>query len=298
MKSELFRSGFVSIIGRPNVGKSSLLNHIIGEKTSIVSEKPQTTRNRITAIKNLSDAQIVFMDTPGIYRAKDQLGRLLVEQSYSTYKDSDIVLFLTEFNKRTIEDDFFIIDGLKDFKVYLALNKIDLVSNKALLFEFVKVYSERFSFAEIYPISAVTGENVEPMVAALAKALPEGPKYFPEDMITDQPENLVMAEFIREQVFLSTSQEIPYSTAVIVEEVEEGNREGVLLVYATIYVERDSQKGIIIGKKGSKLKEIGTNARIEIERRFGGKIVLNLFVKVKKEWTKDSNSLFDFGYRD
>ncbi|MFQ5559414.1 MAG: GTPase Era [Nitrospinota bacterium] len=291
------RSGFVSIIGRPNVGKSHLLNRILGEKTSIVSEKAQTTRNKITGIKTLKEGQIIFIDTPGIYDASSKLGRFLVEQSYSTYNDVDLVLFVTDAGRDTLERDRSILTTLKGTRVVLAVNKVDLFRKKDHLLEKMAAYRSLYEFEDVVPISAKTGENIDLLLDTFLKKFPEGPLFFPEDMVTDQPEKQIMAEFVREKIFLLTSNEIPYSSAVVVDSIEPGQKEGVLVVSCTIFIERESQKGIIIGKKGKMLKEIGTAARKEIERRFGSRVVLNLFVKLKKGWTKDSKSLYDLGYQ-
>ncbi|MBU2591687.1 MAG: GTPase Era [Nitrospinota bacterium] len=299
--SSEFRSGFVSIIGRPNVGKSSLSNRVVGTKTSIVTRKPQTTRNRITAIRDVKDGQIIFIDTPGIHRTNTALGKAMVQSALKTYHDADILLFLTDSHSGIEEEDRDIIDklkGLKHTKVFLVINKIDDVKDRDILLKVISAYNELYPFEDTFPISAMTGENVDNLLEKIRAALPEGPQYFPEGTKTDQPEKFIMAEFIREQVILFTGEELPYVTAVGIDDIQAGKTEGVKIVQATIYVEKDSQKGIIIGKNGSMLKQIGKGARMEMEKRFGGQIYLRLFVKVKKNWTKSYKGLYDFGYSD
>lgn len=296
-----FRSGFVSIIGRPNVGKSSLSNRVVGVKTSIVTRKPQTTRNRITAIRDVENGQIIFIDTPGIHRTNTPLGKAMVQSALKTYHDADILIFLTDSHTGIEEEDRDIIDklqGLKHTRVFLVINKIDNIKDRGDLLKIISAYNELYPFEDTFPVSAATGENVDNLIDKIRAALPEGPQYFPEGTKTDQPEKFIMAEFIREQVILFTGEELPYITAVVVDDIQEGEKEGVEVVHATIYVEKDSQKGIIIGKGGTMLKQIGKGARREIEKRFGGRIYLRLFVKVKKNWSKSYKGLYDFGYSD
>lgn len=292
-----FKSGFVAIIGRPNVGKSTLLNAILGEKIAIVSAKPQTTRNRIRGIKNTENAQIVFLDTPGIHEAKGYLNEFMVKEAMAAIGDVDTIIYLVEATKKIEEDDKFIIENLKRIKqpVILCINKVDIVIKDNLL-PLIDEYSKAYAFKEITPLSAIKGEGVEELLNIIIKTLPEGPKYFPEDILTDQPERFVAAEIIREKVFLLTKQEIPYSTAVVVERFKENPQKKIVSISATINVERDSQKGIIIGKGGSMLKRIGTRARMDIERLLGTKVFLELFVRVQKDWTKDKKILKEFGY--
>jgi len=294
----LFKSGFIGILGRPNVGKSTLLNKIIGEKIAIATHKPQTTRNRITGIKNTEKGQFVFLDTPGIHHAKSQLNRQMVATAVSTIADVDVVLFLTEANSDLNDDDHFIIRSLKDKKipVILVINKIDLIE-KTVLLVLIDNLRHILPFNEIVPLSALRGFNVDPLLDVIWNILPEGPKYFPDDMVTESSERFLAAEIIREKITLMTSQEIPYSSAVVVDSFKEDERKNLIRIQATINVEKQSQKGIVIGGKGSMLKRIGTQARLEMERFFGTRIYLELFVRVKKEWTRDSRMLEEFGYR-
>ena len=291
-----FKSGFVSIIGRPNTGKSTLLNSILGEKVVIVSEKPQTTRNKIRGIKNMENAQIIFLDTPGIHKAKGHLNEFMVKEAMSALEDMDIIIYLVEATGK-IKDELFIIESLKKVRcpVLLGINKIDMVRKDSIL-PLMDEYSSVYPFREIIPLSARKGEGMDELFRCIVELLPEGPKYFTEDILTDQTERFVVAEIVREKVFELTREEIPYSTAVIVERFKENPGKRIISISATINVERDSQKGIIIGKGGAMLKEIGTRARIDIERLLGTKVYLELFVRVRKDWTKDAKSLKEFGY--
>jgi len=291
-----FKSGFVSIIGRPNAGKSTLLNSILGEKVVIVSEKPQTTRNKIRGIKNMENAQIIFLDTPGIHKAKGHLNEFMVKEAMSALEDMDIIIYLVEATGK-IKDELFIIESLKRVRcpVLLGINKIDMVRKDSIL-PLMDEYSSVYPFREIIPLSARKGEGMDELFRCIVELLPEGPKYFTEDILTDQTERFVVAEIVREKVFELTREEIPYSTAVIVERFKENPGKRIISISATINVERDSQKGIIIGKGGAMLKEIGTRARIDIERLLGTKVYLELFVRVRKDWTKDAKSLKEFGY--
>ncbi|MDP2682922.1 MAG: GTPase Era [Deltaproteobacteria bacterium] len=301
-----FKSGFVSIIGRPNVGKSTLLNTILGEKIAIVSPKPQTTRNRIRGIKNMEDAQIIFLDTPGIHSDKGYLNEFMIREAISAIEDVDVIIYLVEASKTLEKDDSLIIDNLRRIKspVLLGINKTD-ITRKDNILPLINEYSKLYPFKEIIPISATRGEGIETLVKLVVELLPEGPKYFPEDILTDLPERFIVAEIVREKIFKLTRQEIPYSTAVVIDSFKEnpklvpaGNKQGkgLVSISATINVERDSQKGIIIGKGGKMLKEIGTLARIDIEKLLGAKVYLELFVKVEKDWTKDKKLLKEFGY--
>ncbi len=291
-----FKSGFVSIIGRPNAGKSTLLNSILGEKVVIVSEKPQTTRNRIRGIKNMENAQIIFLDTPGIHKAKGHLNEFMVKEAMSALEDMDIIIYLVEATGK-IKEELFIIESLKKARcpVLLGINKIDMVRKDSIL-PLMDEYSSAYPFREIIPLSARKGEGMDELFRCILELLPEGPKYFTEDILTDQTERFVVAEIVREKVFELTREEIPYSTAVIVERFKENPGKRIISISATINVERDSQKGIIIGKGGAMLKEIGTRARIDIERLLGTKVYLELFVKVVKDWTKNEKMLKEFGY--
>ncbi len=296
-----FKSGFVSIIGSPNVGKSTLLNIILGEKVAIVSPKPQTTRNKITGIKSLKDCQIVFLDTPGIHRAKKELNILMLKQALSALKDVDAIIYMVSANKIIDDDERYIIDSFKNIKipVLLCINKIDLVRKDSLL-PLIDEYSNLYKFKEIIPISCKKNDNperfIDRLLEIIIKLLPEGPKYFPDDIFTDLPERFIVAEIIREKIFELTKEEIPYSTAVQVEEFKEEPQKNLIKIMAAINVERDSQKGIIIGKKGGMLKEIGTRARLDIEKLLGAKVFLKLFVRVQEKWTEDKRLLKEFGY--
>jgi len=289
-----FTSGFVSIIGRPNTGKSTLLNAILGEKISIVSKRAQTTRNVIKGVKNVDNGQIVFLDTPGIHKGRGALSSFMMREAMNSIKDVDALIFLVEAALPTA-GDITIIKALKNTHcpVILCINKIDTVERPEIL-PVIKAYEPLYPFHDIVPISALKGPGVEIVLSLLKDLLPEGPAFFPVDMVTDQPESFMVSEMVREKVFRLTHQEIPYSTAVVVEEFREGPK--VISIRAVINVERDSQKGIIIGRKGAMLKKIGTLARAEIERFLGAKVYLELFVRVKKDWTVNERSLREFGY--
>jgi GTP-binding protein Era len=282
-----FKAGFIGIIGPPNVGKSTLLNTLIGEKVSIVTPKPQTTRNRILGIKNLPEAQLIFVDTPGIHHTRKKFNRHLVQAAQAAFRESDLVLVMVEATQAMPEDEFlFVVECLKNFEkpVFLLINKIDLVEKQALL-PFIDVYQATFPFREIIPLSALHGSGVEHLEKFLLSYLPEGPKYYPDDLFTDQTERFMVAEIVREKIFLLLQQEIPYSIAVAIEEFNE-RKPGVTFIRATIWVEKLSQKGILIGKEGKMLKEIGKRARKEIENLLHTKVYLELWVTVKKNWTQ------------
>lgn len=299
MTQRPFKSGFVAIIGRPNVGKSTLLNTLLGEKVAIVAPKPQTTRNRILGIKNTVDGQFVFLDTPGIHRARTPLNRFMVKSAVGTFGDVDVILFLVEADRGLHDEDSLILDSLKAVKipVLLLINKIDLVKKEALL-PLIDTFKDLYAFEEIIPISAEKAIGTDRLMGILWRLLPEGPKLFPDDMITDRSERFIAAEIIREKILLLTRQEIPYATAVVVESFKEEEERNFIRMEASIVVEKDSQKGIIIGRKGSMLKEIGRQARGELERFFGARIYLELFVKVRKDWTRDERLLRELGYSD
>ncbi|WKZ32225.1 MAG: GTPase Era [Thermodesulfobacteriota bacterium] len=290
-----FRSGFVSIIGRPNAGKSTLLNSVLGEKISIVSPKPQTTRNVVRGIKNLEDCQMVFIDTPGIHKGKGLLNERMVREAVASLKDVDAVVLLVEADRPVTDEDRQIINSLKGLKcpVLLGVNKVDRIDKRQIL-PLIDEYSKMYAFREVIPLSALKGEGVELLVGTLSALMPEGPKYFPDDILTDVPERFIAAEIVREKVFLFVREEIPYSVAVVVDKFVE--KKGLISITATINVERESQKGIIIGKGGSMLKKIGTSAREEIEKLLGSRVFLELFVRVQKEWTKKPGALKEFGY--
>lgn len=295
MTASSHRSGFVGIIGAPNVGKSTLLNRVLGQKIAITSDKPQTTRHRILGVWTSPQAQIIFQDTPGIHQARDLLNRQLVAQALGVLSDVDLVLFMVEPGRRP-KDERLVIESLTGRKIpiILAINKIDLMKKDGLL-PLMDEYSRRLQLAALVPVSALAGDNVDSLLKEIVANLPQGPQYYPPDTLTDQPERLIAAEMIREQVFRLTGQEIPYSTAVTVEEFKE-DRADLIRVHAKIHVERDSQKKIVIGHKGSKIKEIGIAARKDIERMTGTKVFLKLFVHVQKNWSKDPRALRRFGY--
>lgn len=297
MKNKLFRSGFISIIGRPNVGKSTLLNEILKEKIAIISKKPQTTRNRILGIRNTEQSQMIFIDTPGIHKPKYRLNEIMVKTAVDTLKEVDVVAFLVEAGDGAGGGDRYIIDTfLNDIEVpvVLIINKIDLVKKENLL-PLIGEYNHIHKFAEIIPVSALKGDNVEHLLDVLEGYLPEGPKYYPDDIYTDQPERFIAAEIVREKIINRTKEEIPYSVAVAIEEFKE-RENGNIYISALIYVERDSQKGIIIGRAGRMLKDIGTEAREGIEKLLGTKVFLELRVKVKKDWRSDNRVLKELGY--
>lgn len=292
-----FYSGFAALVGRPNVGKSTLLNKFLGEKLAIMSDKPQTTRNKIQAVLNVAGAQIIFIDTPGIHKPKHKLGEFMVRVAQNVLHEVDVILFLVEANQPPAgPGDRYIIEQLKETKtpVILVLNKIDQVAKQDLL-PLIEAYRGLMDFTGVVPVSALSGENLEQLQAEIIHHLPEGPQYYPEDMITDQPERFIMAELIREQMLHLTRDEVPHSVAVDVEEVKTRPNETVY-VRATIYVERDSQKRIIVGKAGQMIGKIGANARREIENLLGSKVFLELFVKVSKDWRNKERTLRDLGY--
>jgi len=296
MNEKQFKSGFVSIIGRPNVGKSTLLNEIVGEKLSIITSKPQTTRNRITGIKNLDDAQIVFWDTPGIHKARDLMNRVMVKAAISTISEVDIIVFVIEANKLSGGGDDFIIDLLREANkpVILVINKIDLVKKGELL-PLIGDLSSRFDFKHIIPVSAKKGEGIETLLSNIKDLLNEGPRFFSDDQLTDLPERFIVSEIIREKLYSRLHDEVPYSTAVEIEEFTEKESKNVLVIKALIYVERDSQKRIIIGKKGAMMRDIGTAARKDIEALLGAKVFLEVFVKVKSGWSSSDRMLKELG---
>jgi len=287
-----FKSGFVGIIGPPNVGKSTLLNALIGEKVSIVTPKPQTTRHRILGIKNLPSAQIIFIDTPGIHRARKKFNLHLVQSAQAAFQESDIIMVMVDAIESESSEDFdYILPQLKEINkpVFLLINKIDLIEKPTLL-TLIDTYRKLFSFAEIIPISALKGEGIPELEKCLLNYLPEGPKYFPEELFTNQTERFMVSEIIREKIFLLLHQEIPYSVAVEIEEFKE-IKPGVTLIRANIWVEKPSQKGILIGKEGSMLKKIGKISREEIEKLLSTKVYLELWVTVKKNWTQKEPSI-------
>ena len=298
----MFKSGFISIIGRPNVGKSTLLNRIIGERIAITTHKPQTTRNKIMGIRNLPEpepGQLVFLDTPGIHRATTPLNKSMVEAATGTFASVDILLLLAEAGPAPHPEDRFIIEALGEvpLPVILVINKIDLV-DKPLLLPLIDTFQRLYPFREIIPVSALKDSGIDRLLEEIRKLLPEGPQYFPEEMMTDRTERFIAAEIIREKITLLTHKEIPYATAVVVDAFKEDEAKNLIRIAATIHVAKDSQKGIIIGKQGAMLKTIGTKARLELEKFFASKIFLELFVRVAKDWTNDPKMLREFGYLD
>lgn len=290
-----FKSGFVALIGRPNVGKSTLLNYLVGQKVAIMSPQPQTTRNKISGIYTYDQEQIVFIDTPGIHKPKNKLDDFMDKSSYSALDEVDVVLFMVE-PEPAGKGDQYIAELLKKIKklVFLVINKIDKVHPDELL-SIIDSYKNLGDFAEIVPISASQGNNVSELIKTIAKYLPEGPQFYDADQLTDRPEYFIVAELIREQVLKLTHEEVPHATAVVVDRMRD-HEGGKLQVEATIYVERPGQKGIIIGKKGQMLKQIGIAARQEIEALLGEKVNLRLWVKVQKNWRSDPAFLKSIGY--
>ncbi|MCS4485552.1 GTPase Era [Staphylococcus americanisciuri] len=291
-----YKSGFVTIIGRPNVGKSTFVNRVIGHKIAIMSDKAQTTRNKIQGVMTQDDAQIIFLDTPGIHKPKHKLGDYMMKVAKNTLSEIDAVMFMVNANEDIGRGDKYIMEMLKTVKtpVFLVLNKIDLVHPDDLMPK-IEQYQSYMSFAEIIPISALEGHNVEHFLNVLKTYLPEGPQYYPDGQISDHPEQFVVSELIREKILQTTSEEIPHSIGVNVERMVQESEDRVR-VEAVIYVERDSQKGIVIGKGGKKLKEIGKRARLDIEHLLGSKVYLDLWVKVQKDWRNKSHFIKQMGY--
>ena len=298
MNREGYKSGFVSIIGRPNVGKSTFLNRIIGQKIAIMSDKPQTTRNKIQGVYTENDAQVVFIDTPGIHKPKHKLGDFMVKMAQTTIKEVDIVLFMVNAEEGFGRGEEFIIEKLQETKrpVFLVINKIDQVHPEELL-GLIDKYRTLYNFAEIVPISALQGNNVDALIGAIKKYLPEGPQYYPENQVTDHPERFIIAELIREKVLHLTREEVPHSVAVVIDAIQK-REGGAIYVNATIIIERPSQKGIVIGKQGKMLKEIGKRARIDVESLLGSRVFLELWVKVQKDWRNKMSQLRDLGFRE
>jgi len=294
--TETFRSGYVAIVGPPNVGKSTLLNRLMGQKIAIVTPKPQTTRNRLLGILTRPDAQMIFVDTPGIFRPGYPLQKAMVDTAVRALGEADLALAMIDASGGRGDDEERILRFLSEGRTttLLALNKVDLVEDKKRLLPLIDRYHRTGLFREIVPISALTGDGVDDLLATLSGLLPEGPQYYPEDMITESPKRFLAAEVIREKVFLRTGEEVPYSAAVKVDEYQD--RGDSLYIKATIYLERDSQKAIMIGQKGAKLKEIGQLARQELEAQTGRKIFLDLWVKVRRRWRHQTGDLRFFGY--
>ena len=294
-----FKSGFVALIGRPNVGKSTFINQVMTQKISIISPKPQTTRNQIRGIYTTDQEQIIFIDTPGIHKPKNSLGEYMNKESLSTLKEVDLILWIIDGTEKFGKGDEFILDVLKDVKtpIFLVVNKIDLIKNKHALMENIIKFTEDREFDEVFYISALNGEKMDDVLASINKYLEEGPLYYPKDQVSDHPEQFIISEIIREKVLLLTREEVPHSIAVVIDYMgyEEEN-ENLMNIRATIYVERPSQKNIIIGNKGEMIKNIGTMARKEIVMILGQKIFLELWVKVEKDWRNKESQMKRMGY--
>lgn len=298
MSEQEFKSGFIALVGRPNVGKSTLLNQMIGEKIAIMSPKAQTTRNKIQGIYTTTQGQIVFLDTPGIHKPQNSLGDYMVKTAMSAIRESDMVWFLVDAETPRGRGDDFIINRLKETKtpVYLIINKIDLVKPEALL-TIIADYQSQMDFAEIFPISARNGDGVQSLLDFAMPKMEVGPQYYPADQITDHPERFIMAELIREKVLQLTRQEVPHSVAVVIDKIERKD-EKHLHIQATIIVERPTQKNIVIGKQGAMIKEIGIRARRDIERLLGDKVFLETWVKVEERWRDKPQALQSYGYKE
>lgn len=296
MKKQAFKSGFVAIIGRPNVGKSTLMNQVIGQKIAIMSDKPQTTRNKIHGVYTSEEQQIVFLDTPGIHKRQSKLGDYMNETALNTLGEVEAALFLIDASEGMGGGDRYIAEQLKSVRtpVILVMNKIDKIAPEALL-PLIEEYRKLHDFAEIVPVSAMLGSNVSTLLEQIGKYLPEGPQYYPDDQVTDHPEQFVCAELIREKILQMTREEVPHSIAVTIENMKVQDN-GVVYISAVIFVERDSQKGIIIGKQGALLKEVGKRARQDIQNLLGSRIFMDLWVKVKKDWRNQDRVLRDLGF--
>lgn len=295
-----YKSGFVSIVGRPNVGKSTLMNNMVGEKIAIMSDKPQTTRNTIQAVYTDDQAQIVFLDTPGIHKPKNKLGQMMVKSAEESFKNVDCILFVVDDSDKIGKGDSMIIDNLRKAKVpvFLVINKVDKIANKEDIFELIKMYDQEGVFKEIIPVSALKSSNIDSLIKAIKQTLDVGPKYFPDYMVTDQPERVLVAELIREKVLQYTNDEVPHGIAIEIEKMKPRKDKDIVDVSAVIYCERNSHKGIIIGKNGRKLKGIGKSAREEIEFLLDTKVNLQLWVKVKENWRNLTNFITDFGLNE
>jgi GTP-binding protein Era len=292
------KAGYISILGRPNVGKSTLFNRLVGDKIAIVSKKPQTTRNRILGIKNMENAQLIFLDTPGIHEGRSALNRRMVETAIASGQDADVLLFIVEASSPFLDKDRKAIESLKGNPgvPFLVINKIDLV-RKGTLLPMIDQYQKLHAFREIIPVSAATGEGVDIVLKSVLNVLPESPSYFPEEIITDQTERFLASEIIREKVIQQAYQEIPYSTAVTIESFKEQPGKNLVVIQGTIHVERDSQKKILIGRGGQRLRNIGEAARKEMEAFLGTRVYLDLWVNVQNNWTQDPRALDRLGYR-
>lgn len=297
--SKGYKSGFISIIGRPNVGKSTFLNRVIGQKIAIMSDKAQTTRNKIQGVLTVDDAQMIFIDTPGIHKPKHKLGDFMMKVAVNTLKEVDLILFMVNAEEGFGRGEEFILEKFQSVStpIFLVINKIDQVHPDNLL-PIIESYKEKYPFKEIVPISALEGNNVEQLLGQIKSFLPEGPQYYPADQVTDHPERFIITELIREKALHLTREEIPHSLAVVLDKMERREGKDIIDVMATVIVERDSQKGIVIGKQGSMLKEIGKRARVDIENLLGSKVYLELWVKVQKDWRNKMSQLRDYGFNE
>lgn len=292
-----FKAGFISILGRPNVGKSTLFNRIIGEKIAIVTPTPQTTRHRILGIKNVEGGQLIFLDTPGMHEGRSELNRRMVQTAVASSRNADILLFMIDAFSSHVEEDRRMVDSLRGNQgiLFLVINKIDRVRKERLL-PLMDQYQKLHPFEKIIPVSAATGEGIESLLKEILKSLPESPPYYPEEIFTDQTERSIVSEMIREKVIHQTYQEVPHSSAVILESFKEQPEKNLVVIQGTILVEKESQKKILIGKGGQRLKKIGEAARKEIEAFLGKRVFLELWVKVERDWTRDSRALDELGY--
>ncbi|MGM0790264.1 MAG: GTPase Era [Bacillota bacterium] len=298
-REQTHKSGFISIIGRPNVGKSTFLNRVIGQKIAIMSDKPQTTRNKVQGVLTTNDAQFIFIDTPGIHKPKHKLGDFMMKIAQNTLKEVDLILFMVNAEEGFGRGEEFIIEKFQNVKtpIFLVINKIDQI-HPDKLFSIIESYKEKYGFKKIIPISALEGNNVDTLLEQIKQYIPEGPQFYPADQVTDHPERFIVSELIREKALHLTREEIPHSLAVVIDKMERREDKDVINVMATVIVERDSQKGIVIGKQGAMLKEIGKRARTDIENLLGSKVYLELWVKVQKDWRNKMSQLRDFGFRD
>lgn len=295
MEEKDFKSGFISVVGRPNVGKSTLVNALVGRKVSAVSSKPNTTRNKLLGVLTIDDAQLVFLDTPGIHKAKGNLGKSMVQSANSAVSEADIVMFVSDVERFLGREDLHILESLST-PVLMVLNKVDKVDKASLLPMLSSAGSFEEKFFDIVPVSALKNDGMDILVNSLKGRLGPGPKYFPDEIYTDQPEIFYVGEIVREKVFNLTHKEVPYKVAVKVEQFNESAEKNIIKISANIYVERKSHKAIVIGKNGEMLKRIGTEARLEIEKILGTKIFLELWVKVKDKWTQNKSFIKEMGY--
>ncbi|MFK5884089.1 MAG: GTPase Era [Candidatus Izemoplasma sp.] len=297
----MFRSGFVTIIGRPNVGKSTFLNKVLGQKVTITSNKPQTTRNNISGIYNDDESQVVFIDTPGIHKAKHKLGEFMTKAAINTLKSVDLIMFMIDSTEKLDDGDRYIIKKLKAVRVpvFLIVNKVDVIEDIVRLKENIDTYKASFNFRGVFTISALRGDNVNLLIEDIKNELSEGPKYYPDHQITDHPDKFIISELIREKVLQLTKEEVPHSVMIVIDSMKNNDKNVNLIdIHASIIVERPSQKGIIIGKGGSMIKEIGVRARKDILNLLGSKIYLDLYCKVEKDWRNKDFYLKNFGYKE